>query len=62
MGISGINFKRVLRIHNRFLKQKFEEKIESIIDVSSSSYKKNIEYLFFGADPSSPQEVDHIME
>lgn len=30
--------------------------------MSSASYKKNIEYLFFGMDPNSPQEVDHIME
>lgn len=55
MGISGINVKRVIRIHNRFLKQKFEEKIESVYDISNANYKKNIEYLFYGMDHHSPQ-------
>lgn len=51
-GISGINITRVTRIHNRFLRNRFEEKLEQLVDLSDNSYKRNLEYLFYGVDPS----------
>ena len=56
-GISGINITKVVRIHNRFLKNKFEEKMEMLADISSVSSKKQLEYLFYGIDPNAPSEL-----
>ena len=46
--IKDINIKRVIRIHNKFLRNKFEEKTESLIDVSNNFHKKYLDYLFYG--------------
>jgi hypothetical protein len=54
LGIVDINIKRVIRIHNKFLKNKFEEKMEALVDVSNTSTRKLIEYLFYGQDPNAP--------
>ncbi|KAL4442869.1 hypothetical protein ABPG74_010758 [Tetrahymena malaccensis] len=61
-GIQDLQIKRVVRIHNRFLRNKFEEKMESLVDVSNSNYKKSLEYLFYGVDPNTPQEIYHVLE
>ena len=61
-GIQDIEIKRVVRIHNRFLRNKFEEKMETLVDVSTSSYKKSLEYLFYGIDPNAPNEIYHVIE
>jgi hypothetical protein len=53
---------RVLRIHNRFLRNRFEEKVEMYLDQSKPGYKKNFEYLFCGADPDMPEEFYSILE
>lgn len=50
-GIIGINVNRVTRIHNRFLRNRFEEKLELLVDLSDSQYKRNLEYLFYGFNP-----------
>lgn len=34
-GISDISIRRVVRIHNKFIRNKFEEKMESLVDVSN---------------------------
>jgi hypothetical protein len=52
--INGINITKVVRIHNRFLKNKFEEKMEMLADISSVNSKKQLEYLFYGVDPNVP--------
>lgn len=41
---------RVTRIHNRFLRNRFEERLESLVDTSDPNYKKNLEYLFYAGD------------
>ncbi len=56
-GISGINVTRVTRIHNRFLRNRFEEKLEQLVDLSDVSYKRSLEYLFYGMDPHLPNEM-----
>lgn len=47
-GIYDLTISRVTRIHNRFLRNKFEEKIEVLMDLTDSIQKKSIEYLFYG--------------
>ena len=61
-GITNVKVKRVVRIHNRFLRNKFEDHSEAILDTSNSSYKKSLEYLFYGVDPKNPSEMFHIIQ
>lgn len=61
-GIMGINVTRVTRIHNRFLRNRFEEKLEQLVDLSDNSYKRSLEYLFYGVDPTQPAEIHRAME
>jgi hypothetical protein len=60
--IGGINIKRVVRIHNRFLKNKFEEKMEMLADITNVNSRKQLEYLFYGLDPNIPSELEHVIE
>ena len=41
---------RVARIHNRLLRTRFEEKLESLVDTNENVYKRNIDYLFYSSD------------
>jgi hypothetical protein len=50
-GVQDIEISKVFRIHNKFLRNKFEEKIESLVDIQNFNYKKSLEFLFFGNDP-----------
>lgn len=52
----------MLRIHNRFLRNRFEERIEVYLDQSNPNYKKSFEYLFYGRDPQCPDEFWSILE
>ena len=61
-GIVNINVNRVTRIHNRFLRNRFEEKLEQLVDLSDNSYKRNLEYLFYGVDPAQSSEIHRAME
>jgi len=61
-GVTDIDIRRVVRIHNRFLRNKFEEKMESLVDVSNANYKKSLEYLFYGVDPNFPEEILNVLE
>jgi hypothetical protein len=61
-GVGDIDIRRVVRIHNRFLRNKFEEKMESLVDVSNANYKKSLEYLFYGVDPNFPDEIFNVVE
>lgn len=60
--ITDINVQRVIRIHNRFLRTKFEEMMESQVDISNPNYKKSLEYLFYGHNIKFPNEILHIIE
>ena len=61
-GITGIWVTRVTRIHNRFLRNRFEEKLDQLVDISDNAYKRNLEYLFYGVDPALPGEIHRAME
>lgn len=52
----------MIRIHNRFIRNKFEEKTEALVDISNNNYKKSLEYLFYGIDPKAPFEIFHVIE
>ena len=45
---------RVTRIHNRHLRNRFEERLESMVNVADAGYKRSLEYLFFGGGPPPP--------
>jgi hypothetical protein len=62
LGITGISITKVVRIHNRFLKNKFEEKMEMLADIPNANTKKQLEYLFYGIDPNAPAELERIVE
>lgn len=61
-GVLGITVTRVTRIHNRFLRNRFEEKLEQLVDLSDNQYKRSLEYLFYGVNPQAPQEIHKAME
>lgn len=61
-GSPTLKVTKVTRIHNRFLRCRFEEKLDSLVDTSNSAYKRNLEYLFYGLDSSAPNELSRIME
>uniref|UniRef100_A0ABM5FBZ2 Leucine-rich repeat-containing protein 9 n=1 Tax=Pogona vitticeps TaxID=103695 RepID=A0ABM5FBZ2_9SAUR len=54
-GITGVKVNRVVRIHNRILRQKFEEKFQIFLDKEdlneSINYRKMLEYLFYVSPP-----------
>uniref|UniRef100_UPI00398E77B4 leucine-rich repeat-containing protein 9 isoform X3 n=1 Tax=Pristiophorus japonicus TaxID=55135 RepID=UPI00398E77B4 len=70
LGVTGLKINRIIRVHNRILRLKYEEKIQSILNRESSSYKsenykKMLEYLFYVFDPelsSGKNEILHILE
>lgn len=61
-GIVGMNITRITRIHNRFLRNQFEDKLEQLIDLCDKSLKKSLDYLFYGSDPRNPNEMFKVME
>jgi Leucine-rich repeat (LRR) protein len=57
--IAGLKVTRVHRVHNRFLRNRFDAQLESLVNVADPSYKKSLEYLFYGeiADTPSLQTI-----
>ena len=54
LGISGLRVTRVTRVHNRHLRNRFEERLEGMVNVADAGYKRSLEYLFFGEHPHLP--------
>jgi hypothetical protein len=52
----------VTRIHNRFLRNKFEERLENLIDLTNERYKRGLEYLFYGGDPNMSKSIFRAIE
>lgn len=42
------------RVHNRFLRNRFDSTLESLVNVADPSYKKSLEYLFYGEIAGTP--------
>ena len=52
----------VLRVHNRWLRNRFEKKLSQVADTSDAAHKRSLEYLFMGEHPALPGEVDRALE
>lgn len=52
--IAGLKVTRVHRVHNRFLRNRFDSQLESLVNVADPSYKKSLEYLFYGETAGTP--------
>uniref|UniRef100_UPI003AAD219B leucine-rich repeat-containing protein 9 n=1 Tax=Centroberyx gerrardi TaxID=166262 RepID=UPI003AAD219B len=60
-GITGIKINRIIRIHNRALRLRFEDKLHTLLAseesaVFSQNYKRWLEYLFYVSDPERTSE------
>ena len=53
---------KITRIHNRFVRNRFDENLSQVTDVTTNSYKKHLEYLFYPINPASPQDNFYTME
>ncbi|XP_039527778.1 leucine-rich repeat-containing protein 9 isoform X3 [Pimephales promelas] len=65
--ITGIKINQIIRIHNRALRQRFQDKVESLFCRQESSpfsqnYKRSMEYLFYVPDPEHSCESDEILQ
>eukprot|EP00755_Sulcionema_specki_P010169 Sspe_Gene.6755::Locus_2269_Transcript_1_1_Confidence_1.000_Length_4905::g.6755::m.6755 len=61
-GIKDVRITKVTRIHNRFLRNRFEDRLETLVDTSNQAYKKALEYLFYGDDPDLTGEMTSAIE
>ncbi|XP_078263320.1 leucine-rich repeat-containing protein 9 [Rhinoraja longicauda] len=66
LGVTGLKINRIIRVHNRILRLKYEEKIHSILNKEGSSYKpenykKMLEYLFYIFDPEISSRKNEIL-
>ncbi|XP_078516483.1 leucine-rich repeat-containing protein 9 [Lissotriton helveticus] len=65
-GITGVKINRIIRVHNRVLRQKFDEKFQMFLDNEddrfTENYRKMLEYLFCIFDPISPTGKKEFLE
>ncbi|KAF5922784.1 hypothetical protein HPG69_013129 [Diceros bicornis minor] len=64
-GITGVTVKRVIKVNNRILRLKFEEKFQKFLDSEdmhdSESYRKMLECLFYVFDPEVTVKKKHLL-
>uniref|UniRef100_A0A673J9S6 Leucine rich repeat containing 9 n=1 Tax=Sinocyclocheilus rhinocerous TaxID=307959 RepID=A0A673J9S6_9TELE len=65
--VTGIKINRIIRIHNRALRQRFQDKVHSLLcrqepSPYSQNYKRCMEYLFYVPDPEHSCERDEILQ
>ncbi|XP_073923962.1 leucine-rich repeat-containing protein 9 isoform X1 [Castor canadensis] len=65
-GITGVKVKRVIKVNNRILRLKFEEKFHKFLDHEdmhdSESYRKMLECLFYVFDPEVTVKKKHLLQ
>ncbi|XP_060274101.1 leucine-rich repeat-containing protein 9 isoform X6 [Ovis aries] len=65
-GITGVKVKRVIKVNNRILRLKFEEKFQKFLDNEhihdSESYRKMLECLFYVFDPEITVKKKHLLQ
>ncbi|XP_008581575.1 PREDICTED: leucine-rich repeat-containing protein 9-like [Galeopterus variegatus] len=65
-GITGVKVKRVIKVNNRILRLKFEEKFQKSLDNEdmhdSESYRKMLECLFYVFDPEVTVKKKHLLQ
>eukprot|EP00667_Euglena_gracilis_P000263 EG_transcript_263 len=57
LGLKDIKVVKVTRIHNRFLRNRFEDHLATIMDPGDAVAKRALEYLFCGEDSAQPGEL-----
>ncbi|XP_072347821.1 leucine-rich repeat-containing protein 9 isoform X4 [Scyliorhinus torazame] len=67
LGVTGLKINRIIRVHNRMLRLKYEDKIQSILSKEGSTYKsenysKHLEYLFYVCDPELSTEQNEVLQ
>lgn len=61
-GIKDIKVAKVTRIHNRGLRSRFDHALGSLVDLSDTTYKRALEYLFFALPTDSDATLNEAME
>eukprot|EP01063_Lacrimia_lanifica_P008591 TRINITY_DN15672_c0_g1_i1.p1 TRINITY_DN15672_c0_g1~~TRINITY_DN15672_c0_g1_i1.p1 ORF type:complete len:1553 (+),score=713.90 TRINITY_DN15672_c0_g1_i1:108-4766(+) len=61
-GVKDFRITKVTRIHNRYLRNRFEDRLDQLVDTSNQAYKKALEYLFYGEDPDLNGEMTTAIE
>ncbi|XP_038193767.1 leucine-rich repeat-containing protein 9 [Arvicola amphibius] len=65
-GITGVKVKRVIKVNNRILRLKFEEKFQRFLDHEDThdleSYRKMLECLFYVFDPEVAVKKKHLLQ
>ncbi|XP_054423009.1 leucine-rich repeat-containing protein 9 [Pteronotus mesoamericanus] len=65
-GITGVKVKRVIKVNNRILRLKFEDKFQKFLDNEdihdSESYQKMLECLFYVFDPEVTVKKKHLLQ
>ncbi|XP_048340618.1 leucine-rich repeat-containing protein 9 [Sphaerodactylus townsendi] len=65
-GITAVKVNRVIRVHNRILRQKFEEKFQSFLEEEelndSTNNRKKLEYLFYVLNPEAPLKKKELIQ
>uniref|UniRef100_A0A8C0WUI6 U2A'/phosphoprotein 32 family A C-terminal domain-containing protein n=1 Tax=Castor canadensis TaxID=51338 RepID=A0A8C0WUI6_CASCN len=64
-GITGVKVKRVIKVNNRILRLKFEEKFHKFLDhedMHDSDYRKMLECLFYVFDPEVTVKKKHLLQ
>ncbi|XP_053459141.1 leucine-rich repeat-containing protein 9 isoform X4 [Nycticebus coucang] len=65
-GITGVKVKRVIKVNNRILRLKFEEKFQKFLENEdihdSEHYRKMLECLFYVFDPDVTVKKKHLLQ
>ncbi|KAF7251925.1 Leucine-rich repeat-containing protein 9 [Varanus komodoensis] len=65
-GITGVKVNHVIRVHNKVLRLKFEEKLQSFLDKEdlneSINYKKMLDYLFYISPPEASLKKKQLIQ
>uniref|UniRef100_A0A8D2KR37 Leucine rich repeat containing 9 n=1 Tax=Varanus komodoensis TaxID=61221 RepID=A0A8D2KR37_VARKO len=63
-GITGVKVNHVIRVHNKVLRLKFEEKLQSFLDKEdlNENYKKMLDYLFYISPPEASLKKKQLIQ
>lgn len=62
LGECKLNVTRITKVHNKYLRNLFEERLEQTIDICNKNIKKNLDYLFCGSAAYTSAELTKIIE
>ncbi|XP_008114930.1 leucine-rich repeat-containing protein 9 isoform X1 [Anolis carolinensis] len=65
-GITGVKVNRVIRVHNRMLRLRFEDKFQQFLDredlTETMNYRKMLEYLFYKYPPETSLKKKQLIQ